>query len=164
MIKAERLKKLIEKEAIIYVVYRSNIYRKDAKFIECIDKTKNGDYVLEWQDNKSPIIEFISLERIFQTKSEAEFYAKYGNIEKTIKMPVPPTWEEFKKKKAYAFKKDEDVFLLKQDRYDGNDMFIIDKITFGEHKNIKTWHFVEDFETVYYEALDKIVELWKEEV
>ena len=158
MIKEERLKELIEKEATIYVICkrRSDVYEKDAKFIKCIDKTKNGDCVLEWQDNKSPIIEFISLERIFETKSEAEFYAKYGNVEKTVKMPVPPTWEEFLENEISFNVLNCELFI------------------YSENKNIKFRHWYKnDFDIVlvlqnteenYYKALDKMVELWREEV
>ena len=33
---------------------------------------------------------------LYETKAEAEFVAKYGNITRIEKMPVPPMWEEFK--------------------------------------------------------------------
>lgn len=88
MISKERLEELIEKEAKIYITYRSDVYEKDAKFIKCIDKTKDGDCVLEWQDNKSPIIEFISLERTFETQPEAYHQANFGDMERVEKLSL----------------------------------------------------------------------------
>lgn len=83
MISKERLEKLFKKEAIIY----------DNKGIAY--KTGHQCYI---QDNKFCVkysLDSVPLEKLYETKEEAEFVAKY-HCEKTIKFE-PPTFEEFEK-------------------------------------------------------------------
>lgn len=182
MIKAERLKVLIEKEATIYRVKYNKIFEIELKkgffedddtstickfsvFDECLElNNDNGENEYAW------LIEYL-----FETKSEAEFYAKYGNIEKTIKMPVPPTWEELKIKdfiKSNKTKPDnyKELFTF----YLNNELF---NLEFYLNSNGKYYILIGDdncyykplfdkplTKANYYKALDKMVELWREEV
>lgn len=63
----ERLEELIEKGVEIYSIYESPF-----------DK---------------PCVSYIELDKLFETKAEVEFVAKYKNIERTEYLDLP-TWEE----------------------------------------------------------------------
>jgi len=94
--KAERLKELIDKEATIYDANYGGIierglkkecYVKDGyiwcKCKKCMEycNTLDGEELFPLNDN------------MFETKSEAEFVAKYKNIQRTETLDLP-TWEE----------------------------------------------------------------------
>lgn len=182
MIKPERLKELIEKEATIYRVKYNKIFEIELKkgffedddtstickfsvFDECLElNNDNGENEYAW------LIEYL-----FETKSEAEFYAKYGNIEKTIKMPVPPTWEELKIKDFIKSNKTKpDIYKELFTFYLNNELFNLEIysdenckyfITISDDKNYYKPLFEMPLTKYnYYKALDKMVELWREEV
>lgn len=100
MINAEELKELIEKEAIVYGVQNNKIFeiRLKKDFFEDNDtstlcKFAVIDDCLEI-NNDFGLNEYAWLiEYLYETKSEAEFVAKYKNIRRTETLDLP-TWKE----------------------------------------------------------------------
>ena len=107
MINAEELKELIEKEAIVYGVQNNKIFeiRLKKDFFEDNDtstlcKFAVIDDCLEI-NNDFGLNEYAWLiEYLYETKSEAEFVAKYKNIRRTETLDLM-TWEEVKSNKRH---------------------------------------------------------------
>jgi len=143
MIKEERLKELTEKEATIYL--------EEGLFIQLNKKNYNvGMFGLTHIDKIKKEWTTYPLENFYETKAEAEFVAEFGNVEKVVKMPVPPTWEEFKQKNEYRNCR---CYLCHVIGFE-KEMLDLD---YGKYM-------FEFTEQGYISALRKIVELFKEEV
>lgn len=83
--------------------------------------------------------------------NKEEFDKEFGNVEKTIKMPKPPTWEEFKKIKKPCW----DCLNIQLFRNSfGN-------LELKTNNSLKIFDFTKDG---YIMALNKMKELWLEEV
>lgn len=156
MISKERLKELIEKEATVY------FYSNDYGIIE--EFNLKGCELYNDFDSTQLVYENepYDLKYLYETKSEAEFDAKYGNIEKTVKMPVPLTWEEQLKIKEYGY-----FDIIKWGHLTLKRLLPISKIKgkfFVEKAYSKDFYTFDYTKQGYYKALDKMVELWREEV
>jgi len=96
MINAEELKELIEKDAIVYGVYREyDDYGHYDNIIEEQDLSE-GYYIDVYEKyGITGILDDLknTYDNLFETKSEAEFDAKYKNIQRTEYLDLP-TWEE----------------------------------------------------------------------
>lgn len=139
MIKEERLKELIEKEATVYYV--------DYDKVRCfkLDKTQSGH----------------NLDILYETKSEAEFEFEFGNVEKTIKMPKPPTWKEFCNTSEIR------LFIITIKKYNFAITVINCKIELIYRYGMSNYEFIGTYdftEENYIKALRKMKELWLEEV
>lgn len=167
MIKAEKLKELIEKKAIIYAFYGKrvieiNLY-KDYKFK--LDNEGSNDIWLG-----GDFYTDFDFKDLFETKAEAEFYAKYGNITRIEKMPILLNWNELKQYKQnndyYSIRWCKNMFEIGI-QY----LFLVNlkskNISLGREVdgNINKYLIDEKLTAQsYYKALDKMVELWREEV
>ena len=100
MINAEELKELIEKEATIYNIQCDKLVRKinfadkseGTYVVGEIESINSSDFVLELNNENENVFAW-TLQQLYKTKSEAEFVAKYKNIERTETLDLP-TWEE----------------------------------------------------------------------
>ena len=96
----EKLEELIEKGVEIYSIYESPFDKPCVSYIE-LDRDwffeiENGNLEIRGYDIVGD--EFLtdhSLDKLFETKAEAEFCAKYKNIQRTETLDLP-TWEEAK--------------------------------------------------------------------
>ena len=102
MITEERLKELIEQKATIYFAIPDDIEKvelipeNEEFYLKIVD-----GYLMSITDNEYIYddTEFIySLENLFETKEEAEWYLEFGNITRTETLKLP-TWEEVCKRK-----------------------------------------------------------------
>ena len=91
MIKPDRLKELIEQEAIIYDIFKCDIYAIDLKVAEYYDVP---DYI-EYINNYYQCRLTRNCDDLFETKEEAEWYLEFCNITREEKL-VLPSWAEFK--------------------------------------------------------------------
>ena len=87
MITKERLEGLIEKSAVIY----SEQFQETINLIETRNWDFFGDGFAEC-DYKTHRCLIINLERLFETKEDAEEYAEFGNITRTERLELP-SWE-----------------------------------------------------------------------
>lgn len=170
MITKERLEELIQQDKVIYgTTDDEELLEIDCKFLHYpkrmgtdIEIKDHLNVLYTDSENDYKVFEVAKdNSNIFETKDEAEFYAKYGNVEKTVKMPVPPTWEEF---------------ILKNKEQNGQFLFCIKINGINLYLSIhiglsNTWFIINykdfsfDFENTkngYLQALDKMVELWRE--
>ena len=90
-------------------------------------------------------------------KAEAEFVAKYGNVTRIEKMPVPPMWEEFK---SYGMKFYNNQIPTTLDISKNMNLIYLTQGFHGEKIIMATDATQQNYEL----ALDKMVELWREEV
>jgi len=156
MITEKRLKELIEKEATIY------FYSNDYGIIE--EFNLKGCEIYNDFDSTQLVYENepYDLKNLYETKAEAEFVAEFGNVEKVVKMPVPPTWEEQSKIKGYGY-----FDIIKLGHLTLKRLLPISKIKgkfFVEKAYSKDFYTFEYTKQGYITALRKIVELWREEV
>ena len=164
MIKAEELKELYKNGAIVYGVYRE--YDDYGHYDNIIEEQDLADgYYIDVYEKYgiTGILDDLknTYDNLFETKSEAEFYAKYGNIEKTVKMPVPPTWEEIINNKIDIINIKPYVIAIDFPNRGDCGCIALFLIKNSKYYSIKiTYEFIEDN---YYKILDKMVELWREE-
>lgn len=133
MISEERLEELIKQGATIYDVCWYNVYE---------EKLGSNHFVGIADDEISLMQRYNGYERelidhaknLFETKEEAEWFAEFGDIERTERLELP-TWEEFKNKDCVSFitKTGKTVYIFNYD-FD-NEIYISD-----------TWYISEKFE------------------
>ena len=164
MINAEELKELIEKEAIVYGVYREY---DDYGYYDIIEEQdlSEGYYVDVYE--KYGIIGILddlknTYDNLYETLAEAEFYAKYGNIEKTVKMPVPLTWEEVINNRVELI--NNNPIFISIDFPNRGDSGCISIFLIKNNVMYLKKTFCKVTKENYYKALDKMVELWREEI
>lgn len=98
MITKERLEELIEKGATIYRAYAD----------VCVEEFKlNKDYKVStahlWKKMKHSAFKGCGypLDQLFETKTDAEEYAEFGNITRTERLELP-SWEDVKSLTKYT--------------------------------------------------------------
>jgi len=192
MIKEQKLKELIEKEATIYTIYDKkswaiwlNIRNEESGICDIRIKDNNlylrtfelftGEGIHQHHDMFDTIS--YKIKDLYETKAEAEFIAEFCNVEKVVKMPVPPTWEEVC---LMNFDCENKIVFGNYTLFIYRNFFIINKYVFKKFNckdknccwNYEDTYFktadeilrLEHTEENYYKALDKMVELFKEEV
>lgn len=95
MITKERLEELIQQEATIYNV-SSMKYVGERKLNNLVWIDENN---LCFDKSDYPEIAF--LDKLFETKEEAEWYLEFGNITRVEKLTLP-TWEYWQKVSKYG--------------------------------------------------------------
>ena len=147
MIKEQKLKELIEKEATIfhYICEYGIIEEFNLKGCEIYNDFDSTQLVYENEP--------YDLKNLFETKAEAEFEAEFGNVEKVVKMPVPPTWEEFIIGKDFYCCKG--LYISMDDIIE----LVDSRLRYSEEIVLTLPNTKEN----YIKALDKMKELWREE-
>lgn len=148
MITKEKLEELIKQEATIYLY---DYYCRNIIFCEL--NNEKEIYNFNGKTFYYGEISF-SLECIFETKERAEHFSKFGNVTKTIKMPVPPTWEEFIESEPIF-----EIGYLNLILYNQKLILFKSEPFFPQFEYLRLPNTKEN----YYKALNKMVELWREE-
>ena len=91
MISKERLEELIKEEATIYDIFKGDIFLVDLTMAKYYDVPKYIEYKNDYYNCNLTR----SIEDLFETKEEAEWYLEFGNITRTETLELP-SWEDFK--------------------------------------------------------------------
>ena len=99
MISKERLEELIEQGATIYRTYADVCVQE----IKLNKNNMKVDNAFLWQKMKGAFKGCgTPLDKLFETKEEAEWHKEFGCIERTERLELP-TWEEFKNDGEFSF-------------------------------------------------------------
>lgn len=126
MITKERLQDLIKQGANIYFVFNDIIDEKEGIYND--DFILNETYVSIFWNTRSHQVRY---EHLFETRKDAEWYKKFGCIERTERLELP-TWENFKKLEFYTrkskiiFEKDVESYPMHPDVDEWEDVEFIE--------------------------------------
>lgn len=106
MITHERLEELIEQEKGCYILanaYTIGYIHLDGKYEPKIEETEDNNYNLwVFTSNDFAFRDCVHDYSLFETKEEAEWHLKFGNIARTETLSLP-SWEEFLKDNGFDF-------------------------------------------------------------
>lgn len=146
MIKKERLQQLIEENGSVYEPNVEDGIVQEIILFEEFNLIRNEALYFG-------VEKWAFLKDLYETKEEAEHFAKYGNITKTVKFPTPPTYEEFLKiKEFYSGQGLTRIVLINE-----KELEVVENGLDGYHS-----YRVSNTKENYYKCLGKMIELWKE--
>lgn len=97
MITKERLEELVKQGATIYDIFKGDIYFVNLTMAKYYDVPKYIEYKNDYYNCNLTR----SIQDLFETKEEAEWYLEFGNITRTETLKLP-TWEYWQKVSKYG--------------------------------------------------------------
>lgn len=150
----ERLEQLIKQEKDVFILCDNDFIRKEntVQYNFRIDENVDfGEYIILSTDEYGTTLRY-RLTDVFETEKEAEFVAKYQNIQKIVSLDTPPMYEIFL-----------DMGWYRVSQYSKYVIYIYDKNICIDDDDKECVFRLPNTEENYYKCLDKLVELWRKE-
>lgn len=129
MISKERLEELIKKGATIYEVKYHNI--NEVKLDKDLIVVVNDRYIhfRPYYGEKYQFHKY--LDKLFESKEEAEWHKEFGNITRTETLKLP-TWEEFRNEFGFDFFAKSEIRIYVMNHFFDNEIYITDQWGYSE--------------------------------